>query len=114
MVVKIIKAKDGIIRKVSDSYSVLNLLTIHDSNKVSLWISTANNHNETTKTSSDRVYYIMKGQLIIDDKLFAKKWDVVFVPENTEYNFKWSFNAILINSPAFKKENELVSRLNNS
>jgi ethanolamine utilization protein EutQ (cupin superfamily) len=111
MSIKIIKQEDGINRKISDSYSVLNLLTGFDSNNVSLAISTAKNHNETTKTKSDRVYYILEGELIVDDNLIAKKGDVVFVSSNTNYNFKGSFKAVLVNSPPFKKENETISKL---
>jgi ethanolamine utilization protein EutQ (cupin superfamily) len=83
--IKIIKSEDGIIRKISNSYSVLNLLTANDSDKVSLAVSTAENHEETTKTESDRVYYILEGKLIVNTKLVAKIGEVVFVSANTEY-----------------------------
>ncbi len=102
MGIKIIKQKSGVNRKISDSYSVLNLLTAIDSDNISLAVSSAVNHNETTKTTSDRVYYILEGELIINDNLIAKKGDVVFVSANTEYNFKGSFRAVLVNSPPFK------------
>jgi ethanolamine utilization protein EutQ (cupin superfamily) len=103
MTIKIKKSKNGINRKISDSYSVLNLLTANDSDNVSLAVSNANDHNETTKTTSDRVYYILEGKLIVDDNLIAEKGDVVFISTNTEYNFKGSFKAVLVNSPPFKK-----------
>lgn len=111
MAIKILKSKDGVSRKISDSYSVLNLLTANDSDNISLAVSTAENHNETTKTTSDRAYYILEGELIVDDNLIAKKGDVVFVSANTEYNFKGSFKAVLVNSPSFKKTNESISKL---
>ena len=96
MTIKIIKSENGIIRKISDSYSVLNLLTANDCDNVSLAVSTAKNHDETTKTKSDRAYYILEGELIVNNNLVAKKGDVVFVSSNTEYNFKGSFKAILV------------------
>ena len=111
MAIKIIKSENGVSRKISDSYSVLNLLTANDSDNVSLAVSSADNHNESTKTTSDRVYYILEGELIVDDILVAKKGDVVFVSANTEYNFKGSFKAVLVNSPPFKKTNEEISKL---
>ncbi len=111
MTIKIIKSENGIIRKISDSYSVLNLLTANDCDNVSLAVSTAKNHDETTKTKSDRAYYILEGELIVNNNLVAKKGDVVFVSSNTEYNFKGSFKAILVNSPPFKKTNESISKL---
>ena len=111
MAIKIIKSENGINRKISDSYSVLNLLTANDNDNVSLAVSSADNHDETTKTTSDRVYYILEGELIVDNNLVAKKGDVVFVSANTEYNFKGSFKAVLVNSPPFKKTNEEISKL---
>lgn len=103
MTIKIIKSENGVSRKISESYSVLNLLTASDSDNISLAVSTAENHNETTKTTSDRAYYLLEGELIVDDNLVAKKGDIVFIPANTEYNFKGSFKAVLVNSPPFKK-----------
>lgn len=108
MSVKIIKSENGISRKISDSYSVLNLLTATDSDNVSLAVSTAKNHKETTKTTSDRVYYVLEGELIVNDEYKAKKGDIVFVSANTEYNFKGTFKAVLVNSPPFKKNEELI------
>jgi len=105
--IKIIKQNQGITRKINDSYSILNLLTAQDSNNLSFAISTANNYDETTSTSSDRVYYILEGSIEINGKV-AKQEELVFIPANTEYEFKGSFKAILINSPPFKKQNENI------
>lgn len=110
MAVKIIKPEEGVSRQISDSYSVLNLLTGEDSDNVSLAISTATEHDETTSTTSDRVYYILEGELIIDGNT-AKAGEVIFVPKNTEYNFKGTFKAVLVNSPPFKKTNENITKL---
>ena len=110
MSIKIIKQEEGMSRKISDSYSVLNLLTAIDSDKVSLSVSSAVNHDETTKTTSDRAYYILEGELIVNNDLIAKKGDVIFVSANTEYNFKGSFKAVLVNSPPFKKNCESISK----
>lgn len=110
MSIKNIKQKDGIARKISDSYSVLNLLTAEDSDNVSLALGTAKDHNETTKTTSDRVYYVLEGELIINDEIVAKKEETIFISANTEYNFKGSFKALLVNSPPFKKSDETTSK----
>ncbi len=111
MGIKFIRPKEGIKRQISDSYSVLNLLTSKDSDNISLSISKADNHKETTKTTSDRIYYILKGKLVVNDDLIVRKWEVIFIPANTEYSFKWTFKAILLNSPPFKKKNESISKL---
>ena len=106
MPVKIIKSEDGVSRKISDSYSVLNLLTAEDSDNVSLAVGTAKDIDKTTKTTSDRVYYVLEGEMVVDD-LVAKKGDVIFVPANIEYNFKGSFEAVLVNAPPFKPSGEI-------
>ncbi|MFH1751938.1 MAG: hypothetical protein ABH821_03305, partial [archaeon] len=93
-------------RKVSESYSVKSFLTCNDSERVSVAVSEGANYNETTKNSSDRVYYVLGGELTINDSLKAGKGDLVFISGGTEYNFKGTFKAVLINSPAFNKENE--------
>lgn len=109
MSIKLLKAKEGTTRKISDSYSVLNLLTVNESEKVSLAVGTAIGHNETAKIASDRAYYVLEGELIVNDNLTAKKGDVVFVPMDTEYNFKGNFKAIIVNSPPFEKTKETIS-----
>ncbi len=111
MGIKIIKEKEGKLRRISDSYSVLNLLTANESDKISLAIGTADSHSETTKTTSERIYYVLEGELIING-ITAKRGDVIFIPANTQYSFKGSFKSILINSPPFRGANESVSQQN--
>jgi len=111
MPIQILKKQNGVERKISDSYAVLNLLTAEQSEKMSVSVSTAKNHVETTKTTSDRAYYILEGKIIINGNLIGNEGDVVFIPANTEYDFKGSFKAVLINSPPFKKENESIKKL---
>jgi len=110
MPIKIISSKDAKSRKISDSYSVINFLTGEDSDKLSVAVSFAENHEETTKTTSERAYFVLEGELIVNN-LVAKKGDVIFVPANTEYSFKGSFKAVLINSPPFKKSNESITEI---
>ncbi|MEI6650169.1 MAG: hypothetical protein WCL23_01905 [Candidatus Moraniibacteriota bacterium] len=109
MNIKIIRSRESAERKISDSYSVLNLLTAEESNRVSIAVGIANDHVETTKTTSDRAYYILKGELIVDGESVAETGDVVFIPADTEYRFEGTFTAVLVNSPPFRKENELTS-----
>lgn len=104
MSVKLFKKEEGSERKISDSHFVLNLLTANDSDKVSVAVSTARNHNETTKTASDRAYYILEGEIIVNDEIIGRPGDIVFIPANTEYNFRGTFKAVLINSPPFRKK----------
>ncbi len=104
---KIFRKKQGITRKISPSYKVTNYLTNKTSKNISCAISKAKNHSEITKTNeSDRVYYILKGKLLItvdNKKIKINEGDMIFIPKNTEYQFGGTFKAVLINSPAFKK-----------
>lgn len=100
--VKLFRKEEGVVRKISETYSVLNLLTAKDSDKVSVAVGTATDHVETTKTLSDRAYYIIDGEMIVNDEIRGGKGDVVFVPANTKYHFSGTFKAVLINSPPFK------------
>jgi len=36
---------------------------------------------------------------------------VVFIPKNTKYHFRGTFEAVLINSPAFNPKEEKISGL---
>jgi len=101
MPIKLFKKEDSVIRKISDSYSISNYLTIKDSNNVSVAVGNALNHNETTKTESDRVYFILEGEIVIDD-LIGKSGDILYIPKNTKYSFSGTFKAVIINSPPFK------------
>ena len=108
MEIKLFKKESAIERKISDSYSVFNFLTANDSDKISVAVSSANNHNETAIISSDRAYFVLEGEIIVNDKFIGQPGDVLFIPSNTEYNFKGTFKAVIVNSPPFKKSNEKI------
>ena len=63
----LIKKEQAKIRRISETYSVANFITAEHSENVSLAIGTATNHKETTKTSSERIYFVLEGELIIND-----------------------------------------------
>lgn len=108
MPIKLFKKEDSVIRKISDSYSVFNFLTVNDSDKVSLGVSEADNHVETTKASSDRAYYVLEGEIIVNDDFQARSGDVIYIPANTEYKFQGTFKAVIVNSPPFNKNKEAI------
>ncbi len=108
MSIKLFKKEEASVRKISDSYSVANYLTAADSGRVSLAVSIARDHKETTETSSDRAYFILEGEMIVNDNLVGQAGDVIYIPANTEYNFKGTFKTVIVNSPAFRPENESV------
>ncbi len=90
--IKLIKNKEAIKRQVAKNYSVYNLLTKELSPNVSLVEGHAKKHHEITRgKNNDRVYYLLKGKMKIkngDRDIVAEKGDVVFISENTEYEFQ--------------------------
>ncbi|MEW6295699.1 MAG: hypothetical protein AB1467_05425 [Candidatus Diapherotrites archaeon] len=110
MEIKLIKKSEGITRTINKNYGVTNFLTKELSKNLSVALSNAVKHCEKTKnTRSDRAYYILKGKLTVrkgNKKFMAKKGELIFIPKNTEYTFEGTFKAILINSPAFRPQDE--------
>jgi len=106
----IIQPADAQIRKISESYYVASFVTAQQSENVSLAIGTANQHKETTKTSSERIYFVLEGELVVNGTKVGKE-EVIYIPANTEYSFEGSFKTIIINSPAFKAKKEETSYL---
>ena len=105
--VQLIKKEEGKVRNISEGYEVNNFITKEISKKVSVAISSAQDYQKTTKnTESDRIYYVLKGKLIVNNNLIAEVGDFIFVPKGEEYTFSGTFKTILINSPAFGAENE--------
>lgn len=103
MEIKLFKKEEAVARKIADSYSVFNFLTAGDSDKMSVAVGNAMNHAEVTLTNSDRAYFVLEGEISIDNNLVGKSGDVIFIPSNTQYNFRGTFRAVIINSPPFKK-----------
>lgn len=60
---------------------------------------------------SNRTYYIIKGyaDFYFDDQIISiKEGEMLTIPLNTKYAFKGKFDAILIDSPAFSAEDDIV------
>lgn len=109
MTIKLFKKADSTIRKVSDSYSIANFLTAEDSSKMSIAVSVAINHSETTTISSDRAYFVLEGEIVFNNSIIGNVGDVVFIPANEQYeqySFTGTFKAVIVNLPPFKKSNE--------
>jgi ethanolamine utilization protein EutQ (cupin superfamily) len=102
--IKIIKNKEGTKREVSPTYIINNLLTKELSSNVSLVEGTSKNHREITKgINNDRIYYILKGKMIIlgKENISVEEGDVLFISKGTEYEFEGTFKTIIVNVPAF-------------
>ncbi len=108
----LIKNKERILRKISKTYQVKNLLTTDKCKNLSIAVSKAKKHKEITKnTKSARAYLVLRGKLNIKQgkkKATAYAGDVVFIPKNTKYYFGGTFEAVLLNSPAFSAKFEEI------
>ncbi|MDD3648012.1 MAG: cupin domain-containing protein [Candidatus Dojkabacteria bacterium] len=78
-------------------------------------------HGKVKDLKSDRVYYIVegKGEFQVKNVEFrVKETDVVIVPRNTPYDFEnkgeGKLKVLLINCPAFERENSIKLEDNNS
>jgi len=113
--IKLIKKSRGIVRKISKTYRITNFLTKEHCKHLSVAVGEARNHKEVTKNiKSDRVYYILKGRLVVksgNKKFIINKGDIIFIPKNTNYQFQGTFESVLINSPAFNPKNERISKI---
>jgi ethanolamine utilization protein EutQ (cupin superfamily) len=112
--IKLIRQKDAVHRKISNSYDLWALLTRFTSKKLSLALSKAVKHSEKClNTKSDRVYFVLRGRLEVKPTkgmkwLVARPGDAVFIKAGSWYHFKGTFTAIQANAPSFNPRNEPV------
>lgn len=68
-------------------------------------------HGKIKRLNEDRIYYILEGtgKFIIDEiENEVSKNDLIYVPKNTAYNVIGQLNYVLVCSPEFKAEDDLV------
>lgn len=71
------------------------------------------NHPYMKNVKSDRTYYLINGQANFyfeDDSIILKAGEMLVIPKNTKYAFKGKFDAILIDSPAFDPQDDIIYR----
>lgn len=101
---KIVKASDGILRKISDNKSANNLITKEISPGVSLATTKAVDYYEKEISEYDRIYYVLEGKLSLafdNHVTILDKGDACFISKGTEYEMSGTFEIIAVNQPAF-------------
>lgn len=92
-------------------YYIDNYLTKDKSNNISVAVSHLNGKIGNTKNiKSDRVYYFINANAkfkIDNESIIVKDGDVLFIEKNTVYSMEGTFDAVLINTPAFDINNEI-------
>lgn len=103
---------ERVVRGESSEYVIENYLTSQVTNNISVAISRLNGKIPKTKNIvSDRVYYFLEGMAYIifdDENIEVKKGDVLYIPKNTFYTVEGTFEALLVNTPSFQINNEIV------
>jgi mannose-6-phosphate isomerase-like protein (cupin superfamily) len=72
-------------------------------------------HPDMKNSSSDRVYFVIegRGEFNIDgEKFIVNKEEIIIVPKNTRYSYKGDMKCLLVNSPAFDREKEIIFNKN--
>jgi ethanolamine utilization protein EutQ (cupin superfamily) len=101
---KVVKAAEGIVRTIADNKSVNNLITKDISPGMSLATTKATDYYEKETAAYDRIYYVLEGRLDLsfDHQTTAiDKSDACFIARGTEYEMRGTFEAVVINQPAF-------------
>lgn len=101
---KLVKKSQASVREIASSYKALNYITKETSPLFSLAVNVANEHTETETTAYDRIYYVLSGELSVEidgTHLSAIEGDSLFISKNTTYQFSGTFEAVVVNQPAF-------------
>lgn len=101
---KIIRQTDTLKRIISPTKSATNYITKNISPNISLATTKGIDCNEIETTLYDRIYFVLSGvlRLNFDNSIVEiNPQDSCFVSKNTTYTISETFEAIVVNSPAF-------------
>ena len=101
---KIVRASEGIIRKIADNKTANNLITKEISPTMSLATTEATDYYEKEMCEYDRIYYVLDGELQISSdgvKSTLQAGDACFISKGTTYEMRGTFKAVTVNQPAF-------------
>lgn len=101
---RIIKKDEGLIRKITDNKTAINLISKEITPNVSLALLEADNFNEEETTQYDRIYFVTEGKLTLTFGPHSNELvsgDSCFILKGTTYNMSGTFKTLVINQPAF-------------
>ena len=103
--------KEDKVTRGEGNYFIDNYLTKDKSPNISVAVSHLNGKICNTRNiESDRVYYFINADAkfkINNEDVNVKDGDVLYIEKNTSYSMEGSFDAVLINTPAFDIKNEI-------
>lgn len=102
---KIVRESEGSIRQIAPNKTANNLITKDISPNISFATTEATDYYEKEKTTYDRIYYVLEGELELSFDSEAntlQKGDACFIGKGTTYEMRGTFKAVTVNQPAFE------------
>lgn len=103
-VYKVFRNASGSIRQIAPNKTANNLITKDFSPDLSLATIKAKDYHEQETTPYNRYYFVLEGELeltIDGETSTLQKGDVCFIGTGTTYEMRGTFEAVVINQPAF-------------
>ena len=104
---QIVRQSEGAIRQITDNKTANNLITKDISPDVSFAITKATDYYEKETTPYNRIYFVLDGELeltVNSEANTLQKGDSCFIGKDTEYEMRGTFEATVVNQPAFGSE----------
>jgi len=98
MAIKLLKFKESEKKQITENYNIVKMLSDKDSKNMEISIWTSKNQYQELETKNETAYFVLQGEMIVDENIIAKVWDVVFVPSNTKYTLNGIFKAVIVNN----------------
>lgn len=101
---KKITKNEKVTRNITEVHSSDNYLTKETTKNISLAINKLDGKLDIVKTVNERVFYFINADVyftIDNKKEHFENGDVLYLAKDTEYFAMGSFEAVVINSPAF-------------
>ncbi|MCI8569317.1 MAG: hypothetical protein HFJ11_05010 [Bacilli bacterium] len=98
--------------EVEKGYTVDNFLSSEDEMGYSIVRTHLDGRHPFMKNiRSNRTYFLLNGSGIFyfdDDKIEINSNEMLTIPKNTKYSFVGKFDCLLIDCPAFNKEDDII------
>lgn len=101
---KLVKSSDASLRQITDTHWAKNYITKGITKNISLAVVGGDNLSMTEKTAYNRIYYVLSGLINAkfgEEIIQAGVGDSLFVAAGTQYLLEGSFEAVVVNQPAF-------------
>lgn len=101
---KVVRATEGVVRQIAESKTATNLITKDICPEISLATTEGKNYYEAETSPYNRIYYVLEGELEItvgEESSKLQKGDTCLIGKDTPYEMRGTFNAIVVNQPAF-------------